>query len=172
MKKNLTMSGRSQAGRTLMTTGLLLSLISSYHCQKAHSHGTPLDEAALTARDFGLGTIRHIVMFRYKSSTTAAEKENVITSFLALKFKCKRDGIPYIRSVEYGFPNAKGGADQGMEVAFFVTFDSEGDRNFYEGTPYIMNPVYYDKDHAQFKSMVTPLLASDGAIVYDYRKLP
>lgn len=134
---------------------------------------TPINEAAETARTYNPGTICHIVMFKYKDDITAAQKQNVITAFLALKDNCKRNGTAYIRDIEYGFPSSKEGKDQNMEVAFFVTFDSEGDRNYYTGTPYINNPVYYESKHAEFKAMVGPLLAKNlGVIVYDYKKLP
>jgi hypothetical protein len=148
-------------------------LIVSFHCTKGHSQTPPVDQAAVTARNYNPGTIRHIVLFKYNDGTTATQKQNVITAFLDLKNKCTRNGAPYVVDIEYGFPSSKEGADQGMEVGFFVTFASEGDRNFYVGTPYVTDPAYYDPAHAAFKSMVGPLLATNtGVIVYDYKKLP
>uniref|UniRef100_A0A914C2U2 Stress-response A/B barrel domain-containing protein n=1 Tax=Acrobeloides nanus TaxID=290746 RepID=A0A914C2U2_9BILA len=81
---------------------------------------TPINEAAETARTYNPGTIRHIVMFKYKDDITAAQKQNVITAFLTLKDNCKRNGTAYIRDIEYGFPSSKEGKDQNMEVAFFA----------------------------------------------------
>jgi hypothetical protein len=158
------------------TVGILILIsisILSFRCTKGHTQTPPLDQAAVTARNYNPGTLRHIVMFKYKDGTTIMAKQNVIQAFLALKSKCTRDGVPYIRDIEYGYPNSKEGADQGMEVAFLATFDSEGDRNFYVGTPYITDSTLYDPNHAAFKAMVGPLLATSlGVIVYDYMKLP
>lgn len=152
---------------------LMSLLIVSFRCTKGNSQTPPLDQAAVTASNYNPGTIRHIVLFKYKDGTTATQKQNVITAFLDLKNKCTRNGVPYVVDIEYGFPSSKEGADQGMEVGFFVTFASEGDRNFYVGTPYITDSTHYDPAHANFKAMVGPLLATNtGVIIYDYRKLP
>lgn len=115
------------------------------------------------------GLIRHIVLFRYKDSVTAPQKREVIKRFLALKYLARRDGEPYIVSIDTGKQNSGEGASQGLEQGFIVTFKSQGDRNYYVGTPVVTNPAYFDPAHQKFKNFVGPLLDKNGALVFDYK---
>ncbi|MCT4664398.1 MAG: Dabb family protein [Flavobacteriales bacterium] len=113
-------------------------------------------------------TIRHIVLFKYKDSVTDGEKNQVIEKFLALK-ESKKDGKKYIRDIEYGYQNSKEGVSKGYEIAFFVTFNSLSDRDYYVGKPFITEMGKYDQAHDDFKAFVGPLLAEEnGVLVYDY----
>lgn len=61
------------------------------------------------------------------------------------------------------------GADQGLEQGFIVTFNSEGDRNYYVGQPVVTDSGFYDPKHQAFKDFVGPLLASTAAaLVFDF----
>lgn len=126
-----------------------------------------LNQAGLkrfTSPDYKPGTIRHIVLFRYLPGTTKAVQDEVKRRFLDLKRLS-----PYIVSIETGVQNSGEGADQGLQQAFFLTFRSEGERNFYVGAPIITDPSAYDRHHQAFKEFVGPLLDKNGALVFDYR---
>jgi hypothetical protein len=124
---------------------------------------------AFTATDYKPGTVQHIVLFRFKDSTTPAQIEAVNERFLSLKEAATRDGKPYIVRLDSGRQNSGEGADRGYQQAFIVTFRSEGDRNYYVGTPVVSNPEFSDPAHARFKEFVGPLLAeTNGVLVYDF----
>jgi len=124
---------------------------------------------AFTATDYKPGTVQHIVLFRFKDSTTPAQIEAVSQRFLSLKDEATRDGKPYIVRLDSGRQNSGEGADQGYQQAFIVTFRSEGDRNYYVGTPVVSDPEFSDPAHARFKEFVGPLLAeTNGVLVYDF----
>lgn len=123
----------------------------------------------LIAPDFKTGIIQHIVMFRYKPEVSAEQRHQVLDRFLQLKTSAKRDGQPYILSIDVGAQNSSfEGAGQGFNQAFIVQFRSEGDRNYYVGTPLITDPNLYDPAHQKFKTFVGPLLAENGALVFDF----
>ena len=125
--------------------------------------------AEIVSPHYKTGLIRHIVLFRYKDSVTAPQKREVIKRFLALKYLARRDGEPYIVSIDTGKQNSGEGASQGLEQGFIVTFKSQGDRNYYVGTPVVTNPAYFDPAHQKFKNFVGPLLDKNGALVFDYK---
>ena len=76
-----------------------------------------------------------------------------------------------VGSIDAGLANSPEGADQGKQLGVIVTFNSEGDRNYYVGQPQI-NPDdkdYYDPDHLAFKKSLAGLLDPAGAVfVFDY----
>jgi hypothetical protein len=121
-----------------------------------------------TAPDYKPGTIRHIVLFRYSRSVSAAEKTTVERRFLALKTLAQRAGKPYVLSIEAGVEISGERADQGLEQGFIVTFRSQGDRNYYVGQPVVDDPAHYDPAHQAFKDFVAPLLDKNGAVVFDF----
>ena len=121
-----------------------------------------------TASNYKPGTVRHIVLFRYKKLIGSQEKAMITERFLALRQLCKRNGVPYIVSIETGTQNSGEGADQGFQQAFVVTFKSEGDRNYYVGQPIVTNAHFYDLAHQTFKEYVGALLDQNGALVFDF----
>lgn len=62
-----------------------------------------------------MAPITHLVSFRYKPSTSSAEKHLVASSFLALQDQCTLHDRPYV-SVTGGANNSSEGADKGLEV--------------------------------------------------------
>lgn len=125
---------------------------------------------AFTASDYKPGTIQHIVLFKFKKSVTAAQIRDVRQRFLALKTEAKRNGKPYIKQLEAGAQSSGEGADHGLQEGFIVTFRSEGDRNYYVGSPIVTNSKFYDPAHQKFKDFVGPLLAEkDGVVVFDFK---
>lgn len=125
-----------------------------------------IDLTAFVSPDYKPGIIRHIVLFRYRESITDKERNEIQRSFLALKADAQRHGHPYIRSIETGEQISGEKAGHGMEQVFIVTFNSEGDRNYYVGTPVVNDPAYYDAAHADFKRRVARYLAD--ILIFDY----
>ena len=125
--------------------------------------------AQFTKSDYKSGTIRHIVLFRFKADVTTAQKDQIVAEFKNLQQHCLRDGKPYIQSLSYGDQMSGEGASQGFTLGFIVTFNSEGDRNYYVGEPLVHDPQFYDAAHHNFKRLVGPLLDVQGALVFDFR---
>jgi len=115
--------------------------------------------------------IHHIVVFRFKSDVTEAQKAGIAARFLALKDLAKRNGHRYIVSITGGKAISKEGFDQGLEQAFVVTFKNESDRNYFVGKPYAEG---MDPAHEATAKTVVPTLAADstgkptGLFVFDY----
>lgn len=131
---------------------------------------TQPDEATLTAPDYRPGPVKHIVLFRYASSTTQAQRHEIEERFHALQAS-PRNGKPYIVSIESGTQNSQEGHHHGLEHGFIVTFRSEGDRNYYVGKPLIQNSQLFDKAHDEFKKFVASHLATHetpNVLVFDF----
>jgi pimeloyl-ACP methyl ester carboxylesterase len=124
--------------------------------------------AQVTHPDYRPGTVRHVVLFRYKDDVSEAQRDEVKTRFLNLARESQRDGRSYIVSIETGAQNSGEGADQGLQQGFIVTFRSEGDRNYYVGRPLVTDPAFLDPAHEAFKQFVGPLLAPNGVLVFDF----
>lgn len=129
-----------------------------------------VSDKVFTAHNYHPGIVKHIVLFRYKGSVTLEQKKEVIQRFLKLR-DSKRPGekLPYVVSIVTGSQNSGEKVSMGFEQGFIVTFSSEGDRNYYVGTPVVKDPAYYDANHAKFKKFVGPLLAKNhGVLVFDF----
>lgn len=129
-----------------------------------------VDNARFTSSCYQPGKIRHIVLFRFKSEVGTETRQLVIDKFVDLKNTALRDGKPYIVSIEAGIQNSLEGLEAGFELGFIVTFNSEGDRNFYVGTPAVIDSRYFDPAHEDLKKFVKPYLAdgSEGVLVFDF----
>lgn len=95
--------------------------------------------------------LQHCVFFRYKDSTTEADKKKVATAFAGLPGK-----IDAIKAFEWGVNNSPEKHDDGFEHAYLVTFDSEKGREEYLPHP----------DHKAFVELLLPLL--DAPRVLDF----
>ncbi|MFB9296303.1 Dabb family protein [Persicitalea jodogahamensis] len=95
--------------------------------------------------------LRHVVLFKFKDSSTPEQVKEVEDAFLALPSKIKE-----IKSLEWGTNNSPEGLNQGYTHCFFVTFDSEEDR-----AAYLPHP-----DHKAFGDILGPHL--DKVLVVDY----
>lgn len=129
-----------------------------------------LDEVGIerfTASDYRPGTVTHIVLFRYRPEVTEAQRAEITRRFHALA-QTERDGEPYIVSITSGDQCSGEARRDGFEQAFVVTFRSLGDRNFYVGEPVFSQPEHLDRVHAGFKVFVSPFLATDGVLVFDF----
>ncbi len=126
--------------------------------------------AVFTAPDYLVGTIHHVVLFRYREGVSEATQAEIKGHFLALQYTATRAGQPYIAAIVSGAQNSGECAEHGFEQGFIVIFNSAGDRNYYVGEPVICQPEYFDKEHAAFKEFVGPYLVegSAGVLVFDF----
>lgn len=127
------------------------------------------DEGIFTAPDYRPGLLRHIVLFQLKETTTSAQRQEITDRFHALA-DSQRNGKQYILSIESGTQNGPEGLHRGLEQGFIVSFESEGDRNYYLGEPFIKSPRFYDRKHHEFKQFVGPYLLPGpaGVLVFDF----
>ncbi|MDP5140669.1 MAG: Dabb family protein [Spirosomaceae bacterium] len=95
--------------------------------------------------------LRHVVMFKYKDTTTEADIQSVNDAFAALPSK-----IEQIKGYEFGTNNSPEGLDKGFTHCYFLTFHSEEDRAVYLPHP----------DHKAFGELLGPFL--DDVMVIDY----
>lgn len=95
--------------------------------------------------------LRHVVMFKFKDTSSAADVKKVEDAFHGLKGKIKQ-----IKAYEWGTNNSPEGLDNGFTHLFFVTFKSEEDRAIYLPHP----------DHKAFVEVLMPHL--DKVMVLDY----
>ncbi len=97
--------------------------------------------------------LRHVVLFKFKETSSREDIQQVVDAFRALPSK-----IPQIADFEYGLNNSPEGLDRGFTHCFLLTFRSEEDR-----AAYLPHP-----DHQAFARLLRPHLAEDGVLVIDY----
>jgi hypothetical protein len=98
-----------------------------------------------------LKMLRHIVMFKFKESSSKEEVQKVVDAFRSLKAS-----IPQVAAFEYGTDNSPEGLANGFSHCFLVTFKSEADREVYLPHP----------KHKEFVEILKPHL--DKVQVIDY----
>jgi hypothetical protein len=104
-----------------------------------------------TAQNHPGKLLRHVVLFKFKDGTTAADTKKVEDAFRALPSKIKE-----IKSLEWGTNNSPENLNQGFTHCFFVTFNSEKDR-----AVYLPHPA-----HKAFGEILHPYL--DKVLVLDF----
>ncbi len=95
--------------------------------------------------------LRHVVIFKFKETSSAADVQKVVDGFRGLKAK-----IPQIASFEFGTNNSPEGLNDGFTHCFLVTFKDEKDRDVY-----LPHPA-----HKAFVDVLKPHL--EKAMVIDY----
>ena len=95
--------------------------------------------------------LRHVVLFQFKEETTSAQIQEVVDAFCALPGK-----IDVIRGFEWGTDVSVEGKADGFTHCFFLTFNSEADRD-----TYLPHPA-----HREFGTIVRPHVAK--VQVFDY----
>jgi len=95
--------------------------------------------------------LRHVVVFKFKESSSAADVNNVVDAFRGLPAK-----ISEIADFEFGQNNSPEGLENGFTHCFLVTFSSEKDRQ-----TYLTHPA-----HLEFVEILKPHL--DKVQVIDY----
>ncbi len=95
--------------------------------------------------------LRHVVIFRFKPETTAAQLDEVNLAFQNLQ-----NAIPEIKHFERGLNNSPEGLNRGFTHGYLITFATEADRD-----AYLPHPA-----HKQFVNLLGGKL--DEAFVFDY----
>ena len=96
-------------------------------------------------------TLRHVVLFKFKESTSPEELKAIEAAFADLPSK-----IPEIIAFEWGLNNSPEGLDKGFTHCFFVSFKDEQGRETYLPHP----------DHKAFVDMASPHI--EDVLVVDY----
>ena len=135
------------------STGLLLfGAVAFSSCQNAEKTDSDKETTELTKEPTEMKKmLRHVVLYKFKDSSTPAQVKEVEDAFLALPSKIKE-----IKSLEWGTNNSPENLAQGFTHCFFVTFNSEEDR-----AAYLPHP-----DHKAFGATLGPHL--DKVLVVDY----
>ena len=95
--------------------------------------------------------LRHVVLFKFKDNATPDQVKQVENAFLALP-----SAIKEIKDIEWGTNNSPENLNQGLTHCFFLSFNSEKDRD-----AYLPHPA-----HKAFGAILTPYL--DKVVVVDY----
>jgi hypothetical protein len=95
--------------------------------------------------------LRHVVLFKFKETSTPADVERIVAGFRGLPAK-----IPAIKEFEWGTDVSPEGKAQGFTHCFLVTFKTEADRD-----AYLPHPA-----HKEFVSIVGPHV--DKVCVVDF----
>ena len=95
--------------------------------------------------------LRHVVLLKFKDASSPADIKKVETAFRELPSKVKA-----VKGFEWGTNNSPENINQGFTHCFFVTFQSEKDRE-----EYLPHPA-----HKAFVDVLTPHL--DKVLVIDY----
>jgi hypothetical protein len=96
---------------------------------------------------------RHVVMFKFKPSSSKTAVDSIVNAFIALKTE-----IPVIKAFEWGLNVSPEHQDQGITHCFVVTFASTQDRD----------GVYQDHPaHVRFKKQVGPHV--EKVVVVDFK---
>lgn len=95
--------------------------------------------------------LRHVVLFKFKDSSSPADIKKVEDAFRALPAKIKE-----VKGFEWGTNNSPENLAQGFTHCFFVSFASEKDREIY-----LPHPA-----HKEFVGVLGPHL--DKVLVIDY----
>jgi len=105
----------------------------------------------ITAKDEPAKMLRHVVLFKFKDSSSADDVQKVVDAFRGLKSK-----IPEVAAFEYGTDNSPEGLANGYTHCFLITFKTEADR-----AAYLPHPA-----HKAFVDVLKPHL--DKVQVIDY----
>jgi hypothetical protein len=95
--------------------------------------------------------LRHVVLFKFKDTSTPAQVKTVEDAFRKVPTQIKE-----VKGFEWGLNNSPEGLNQGYTHAFFVSFESEAARAVYLPHP----------DHKAFVKILEPHL--DKVLVIDY----
>ncbi len=95
--------------------------------------------------------LRHVVLLKFKDGSLTTDIKKVEDAFRALPSKIK-----VIKGFEWGTNNSPENINQGFTHCFFVSFDSEKDREEYLPHP----------SHKAFVDVLTPHM--DKVLVIDY----
>lgn len=95
--------------------------------------------------------LRHVVLFKFKDTSSKEDVQKVVDAFRSLK-----TSIPQVAEFEFGTDNSPEGLANGFTHCFLITFKSEADRDVYLPHP----------KHKEFVEILKPHL--DKVQVIDY----
>jgi hypothetical protein len=95
--------------------------------------------------------LRHVVIFKFKDSSTPDDVKKVSETFAALYGK-----VPQVKNFEWGINNSPEKFNEGFTHCFILTFSSEKDLADYQ-----LNPA-----HVQFQAVLKPHM--EKVFVVDY----
>jgi hypothetical protein len=107
--------------------------------------------ALAQSNDNTTARLRHVVIFKFKDSSTPDDVKKVSETFAALYGK-----VPQIKSFEWGINNSPEKFNEGFTHCFILTFSSEKDLAEYQ-----LNPA-----HVQFQTVLKPHM--EKVFVVDY----
>ncbi|MFA7692118.1 MAG: Dabb family protein [Candidatus Hydrogenedentales bacterium] len=110
---------------------------------------------AIQTEELPAQVLRHVVLLKFKDDVTAEQVRSIETTFCRLP-----DATGLIRDFEWGTNVSPENLDQGYTHLFFMTFNSETDRD-----DYLPHPA-----HQEFGQLLTPVI--DKVAVFDYWTKP
>lgn len=99
------------------------------------------------------GDLRHVVIFKFKETSSKASVDSVVKSFMGLAKK-----IPVIKSMEWGLNDSPENFHQGFTHCFVLTFSNKKDRD----EVYQKHPA-----HMEFQKVLGPHM--EKVFVVDYK---
>jgi hypothetical protein len=129
---------------------LILSLFLN-SCNNASKNNFIEDNEMKETKELMTKRLRHVVLFKFKETSTEADIKTLESAFAQLPEKIKE-----IKDFEWGLNNSPEGLDKGFTHCFFVTFESEEARAVYLPHP----------DHQAFVALLGP--HADDVLVFDY----
>jgi hypothetical protein len=123
----------------------------------AASDTDPAVEAMNASATLPDSAVRHVVVFKYRPSSTEAQIAEVTEAFRALK-----DKIPGIIAFEHGINNSPEGKNLGFTHAYTLTFEDAAARD-----AYLPHPA-----HEAFGELLGRLGVLEEAFVVDYVPAP
>ena len=129
----------------------LLILVVFTACSNKNTENDKTNPESMNNATVNKRQLKHVVLFKFKESATKKDIANVERAFSALPAK-----IPQINDYEWGINNSPEGLDKGFTHCFYLTFNSEEDRDIYLPHP----------DHKAFGAGLGPYL--EDVLVVDY----
>ena len=99
------------------------------------------------------GDLRHVVIFKFKETSSKASVDSVVNAFMGLAKK-----IPVVKSMEWGLNDSPEHFDQGFTHCFVLTFANKKDRD----EVYQKHPA-----HMEFQKILRPHM--EKVFVVDYK---
>lgn len=135
-----------------MKTKIFILLASILICSCAENKNEPKHTPEITSNTKKMNKqLRHVVVFKFKESSTPNDIKEVENAFGKLPSEIKE-----IKDYEWGLNNSPEGLNKGFTHCFLVTFDSEEDREIY-----LPHPA-----HKAFIEVLSPHL--EDVFVIDY----
>ena len=132
---------------------LAITLLMLVGCNNPTKETTKSEESTKSEAVMDKATthLRHVVLFQFKDTSTPEDVAQVEAAFNALPSK-----ISEIKGYEWGMNNSPENLNKGFTHCYFLTFDSEQDRDTYLTHP----------DHVAFGDVAGPHIKD--VLVVDY----